>query len=141
MKILTIDKCTDHRGVLVFANEFNTSLFKRCYHITHDKTNVIRAWQGHQNESKAFWVTKGEFLLQWIAIDTFQNTDKNLKIERIKLSFETPKILILPGGFANGFQALEEHSSLMIFSSMTVEKSREDDYRWESNYFINSQWK
>ena len=64
-----------------------------------------------------------------------------IKIERIKLSFETPKILILPGGFANGFQALEKHSSLMVFSSMTVEKSREDDYRWENNYFINSQWK
>ena len=63
MKILTIDKCIDHRGVLVFANEFNTSLFKRCYHITHDKTNVIRACQKHQNESKAFWITKGEFLL------------------------------------------------------------------------------
>lgn len=140
MNILNIDKFADERGVVVFANQFDISSYRRCYHITHDKTCVIRAWQGHMNESKAFWVTKGSFLLQWIAIDSFKNTDKNLNAESVILNFESPQILILPGGFANGLQAVENNSSLMVFSSLSVENSREDDYRWENNYFINAQW-
>ena len=141
MHITSINKYSDERGVLVFANQFNTASFQRCYHITHYNSDVVRAWQGHKKEKKAFWVTKGSFLFQWIAIDRFESANKNLIVSKIKLSFETPKILTLPGGFANGFQALEKNSSLMVFSSMTIEKAKEDDYRWEKNYFIKSNWK
>lgn len=140
-KVIEGSKHIDIRGQIVFANEFDTSVFQRCYHITHDKISVIRAWQGHQLESKAFWVTKGSFLFQWIAIDNFEHPDRSLKVETIVLNFIAPQILILQGGFANGFQALETDSSVMVFSDMSLEDSKQDDYRWDNNYFINAHWK
>lgn len=141
MKILNIDKFVDKRGEIVFANNFNCSFFQRCYHITHSKKSIIRAWQGHQNESKAFWVTKGAFLFKWGFIDNFIKPNKNLKIETIILSFKEPKILTLPEGFTNGFQALENDSSVMVFSNRSIDNSKKDDYRWDNKYFTNGQWK
>lgn len=140
MQTIDIDKFQDNRGLLIYANKFKLSSFQRCYHITHDQTSVIRAWQGHRKEVKAFWVTKGSFLLKWTLIGDFDKPDENLEVKSCILGFEEPKILILPGGFANGFQALEEKSSLMVFSNLSIEKSKEDDYRWDKNYFKNSQW-
>ncbi|MGO3181913.1 MAG: hypothetical protein ACTIJ9_03690 [Aequorivita sp.] len=134
-------KYVDDRGEIRFVNEFETSTFRRCYHITHDRMSVIRAWQGHKKENKAFWVTKGSFLLQWILIDDFKQPNENLKIESSVFNFEEPKVLILPGGIANGFQALEKYSSIMVFSDMSIENSKNDDYRWDKNYFKNAQWK
>lgn len=138
---LECGKHRDKRGILIYSNDFNVSNFRRCYHITHDNTKVIRAWQGHQKESKAFWVTQGAFLLQWVSIDDFSKPNKKLEVKSCRLDFETPRILILPGGIANGFQALEKHCSVMVFSNMSIESAKDDDYRWEKNYFMNAEWK
>lgn len=139
--LLNIKKHTDLRGALLYQNHFKLSMFKRCYHITHHKTDVVRAWQGHKNECKAFWITKGSFLIHYAVIKSFENPDINLKFNKIILKFNSPKILIIPGGYVNGFQALEVDSSMMIYSDMTVEKSKLDDFRWDKSFFLNAQWK
>ena len=136
-----VEKHIDSRGTLLYQNNFKLSMYKRCYHITHDKTAIIRAWQGHKKESKAFWITKGSFLLQFAKLNSFEKPDSYLRLNKAILKFDLPKILIIPGGFINGFQALEANSSMMIYSNMTIEQSKIDDYRLDKNFFINAKWK
>ncbi len=43
-------------------------------------------------------------------------------------------------GFANGFINLEPNSELMIFSTSTLEESKNDDYRYDKDHFENCNW-
>ena len=79
--------------------------------------------------------------MQWILIEDFENPNTNMPVKRCVISHRTPQILIVPKGCVNGFQALEIDSSLMVFSSATLDESKEDDYRWEMDYFQNAEWK
>ncbi|NVN94323.1 MAG: hypothetical protein HXX18_03460 [Bacteroidetes bacterium] len=126
---------TDSRGTINFVNDFHFENIKRFYTITHPDTNIVRAWQGHKIETKHFFVSKGNFLICWIEIDNWENPSKELIINKQILSVETPQILIVPPGTANGFKALETNSTLVIFSDLTLEASSEDIYRFESNYW------
>ena len=135
MKIIKGNTFTDARGTLRFVNDFHFEGIKRFYTITHPDTSVIRAWQGHKIESKHFFVTKGKFLICWIAIDNWENPGKNLKVNQQILSADEPQMLIIPAGNANGFQALEPEAQLIVFSDLTLEEAKDDDYRWEKDYF------
>ena len=44
---------------------------------------------------------------------------------------------MIPGGYANGFRALEPHSKLIVFSNFTVEESSSDDYRFSKELWFN----
>jgi dTDP-4-dehydrorhamnose 3,5-epimerase len=44
---------------------------------------------------------------------------------------------MIPGGYANGFKALEDNSRLLAFSNLSLEESRQDDYRFEKNMWKN----
>lgn len=133
-------KHIDERGEIIFANDFDLTSFIRCYHITHTSIDIIRGWQGHFKERKAFMITKGSFLIQWVLLEN-ENPRMEAPTNSIILSSAEPSVLILPAGLANGFKALEKNSSMMVFSDMNVRESKKDDYRWDSNYFINAQWK
>lgn len=125
----------DHRGIIKFVNDFHFENVKRFYTITHPNTSTIRAWQGHKLETKYFYVTKGSFLINWIKIDNWQQPSKDLNIKKHTLSDTQSEILIIPPGHVNGFRALEPESTLMVYSDMSVEESKEDDYRFDLAYF------
>lgn len=131
----------DNRGSVAFVNDFDVSHYQRCYHITHSSVKTVRAWQGHFAEEKAFWVTKGAFLLQWIFLEGCQNPAESLEVFSQVISASEPKVLMLPAGYANGFQALEVNSSLMVFSNKSVKESEQDDYRWPADYFTKAKWR
>lgn len=126
----------DHRGTLCFVNEFNFLNVKRFYTITHHDISVIRAWQGHQHEVKHFFVTTGAFLIGWVKLDDWRNPSTELTVERQILRASEPAVLTINGGNANGFKALEKGSTLMVFSSMDLEASSHDTYR-----FAEHTWK
>jgi dTDP-4-dehydrorhamnose 3,5-epimerase len=138
MNIINGDSFTDSRGTLQFVNDFHFEGIKRFYTITHPDTSTIRAWQGHKIETKHFFVTKGKFLICWVEIDNWDNPGKDLKINRQILDANIPQILILPGGNANGFKALEADSQLIVFSDLTLVEAKNDDYRWKVAYFKKS---
>jgi dTDP-4-dehydrorhamnose 3,5-epimerase len=125
----------DQRGIVRFVNDFHFENVKRFYSITHPNTSTIRAWQGHKLETKYFYVTKGSFLINWIKIDNWQQPSKDLNIKKHTLSDTQSEILIIPSGHVNGFRALEPESTLMVYSDMSVEESKEDDYRFDLAYF------
>ena len=44
-------------------------------------------------------------------------------------------VLFIPPGFANGAINLEPNSKIMYFSSLNLEESKEDDYRFDPKYW------
>jgi dTDP-4-dehydrorhamnose 3,5-epimerase len=45
------------------------------------------------------------------------------------------EILIIPPGHVNGFSALEADSTMIVFSDMLLEDSKNDDFRFPSDYW------
>ena len=125
----------DQRGIVKFVNDFHFENVRRFYTITHPDTTTIRAWQGHKLETKYFYVTKGSFLINWINIDNWEHPSKELKINTHTLTDTQSEILIIPHGHVNGFKALEPDSTLMVFSDMSLEESKEDDFRFPQDYW------
>lgn len=127
----------DERGTIAFVNDFDLSEVVRFYRITHPKTSIVRAWQGHQKESKWFHCYQGSFLIKLMKIDKWETPSKDLIPQVFELKNSQSQVLYIPPGYASGFKALEKNSSLMVFSDMTVENSMEDDFRFEKNYWFN----
>ncbi|SDS37790.1 dTDP-4-dehydrorhamnose 3,5-epimerase [Formosa sp. Hel1_31_208] len=131
------DLFTDDRGSLSCINEFSLKPIVRFYEITPKNTSIIRAWQAHKNECKWFYCTQGSFKVNVIKLDSFENPSEDLTVHTYELNSEQPQVLFIPGGYANGFKASSEGSKLMVFSDFELEASKRDDFRFETNKWIN----
>ncbi len=125
----------DQRGIVRFVNDFHFENVKRFYTITHPDIDTIRAWQGHKRETKYFFVSKGSFVINCIAVDNWDSPAKDLKINTYTLIDTQSEILIIPPGHVNGFKALEPDSTMIVFSDMLLEDSKMDDYRFPVDYW------
>lgn len=121
MKIIYGNSYSDERGTLKFVNDFNMSSVVRMYNI-EPRIGVVRAWQGHKFETKWFYVIKGSFLVKIMNMDS-------LHVDEYKLNSVEPKVLKIPGGNYNGFEAIETGSILVVFSDFDLQQSKEDDLR------------
>ena len=125
----------DDRGYLRFVNDFDLTDVKRFYQVENHSKNYIRAWHGHQKEGKYVYVSKGSALIG--AVDM-----KTEEIFKTTLTSQSPSVLYIPPGYANGFKTLEDNTILMFFSTSTLEESKGDDVRfdydkwniWEEDY-------
>lgn len=124
---------TDERGSLSFVNTFDFDRVQRFYQIAHPTTDIIRAWQGHKIESKWFFVSSGAFKIVLVKIDNWDQPSNDLKPLEFFLDDKDPIVLHVAGGYANGFQALIPHSKLIVFSNLTVEDSKGDNFRFEKD--------
>jgi dTDP-4-dehydrorhamnose 3,5-epimerase len=84
---------------------------------------VVRAWQGHRIETKWFYAVRGSFRVRTADIDL------KAPPQELILSEKQIRVLEIPSGHYNGFEALEPDSLLMVFSDLTLEESRADDHR------------
>jgi len=137
--IIQGDTYTDERGVLRFVNDFVMNDVVRFYIIRHHNTEFVRAWQAHKTEKKYFYVLKGKFVVAYVKIDNFTKSDLNKKADYTILSDQESKILSIPEGYANGIKALDPDSEILVFSNLTVEESKKDDYRFPSEWWFD--WK
>lgn len=140
MREITGGIFTDSRGTIKHVNDFTFQGVERFYTIYHPNTEVIRAWQGHRVETKWFYVIQGSFKLQWIKIDDWDSSGKNLIPESLILTAQESKLIKIGPGYANGIKALEPDSIIMLFSDKSVEESKKDDYRWGVDYFVRAEW-
>jgi len=136
-KIIEGGSFSDSRGELRFANDFNLSDIVRFYQISHPSTDIVRAWQGHKVEQKWFYCTAGSFLINTVEIDNWEKPSSELTPCSFVLKAETPMVLHVPAGFANGFKALEENSVLMVYSDKRLIESEQDNYRFDSSNWFN----
>ena len=128
---------TDHRGSISFINDFLLDSIKRFYTIEPADVTIVRAWQGHRTESKWFHVIVGSFKVVAVKVDDWENPSDDCEKFEYDLSANSPAILHIPGGYANGFKALEPDSRVLIFSDFDVQQSAGDDYRYDQNKWYN----
>ena len=113
----------DDRGHVAFCNDFSFSGVKRFYMISNREKNFIRAWHGHKREAKYLLATQGVFRIGAVHLETEETVVKYL-------NGDSPSVLYIPAGWANGIQNLTEENNLMIFSTSTIEESLGDDTRF-----------
>lgn len=135
-QISTVNIHQDERGEIRFCNEFDLLPFQRFYCISSGKENQIRAWQGHKRERKVFLPLSGKTKIVLVEITDF-STQKVGKITEYMLDFERPELLVVPGGYANGIQFMSHESSIMVFSDLSLQDSKEDDFRFNKDLFYH----
>jgi hypothetical protein len=128
-ELLRATRFNDQRGALCAFPGFDLSEVVRMYAIEPANTSIIRAWQGHFKERKWFYAASGSFEVQTIPINKSGNPDLFHRSQWFLKTTETA-ILAIPGGNLNGFRALEESSSLLVFSDFDLEASQADDVRF-----------
>ena len=121
----------DARGKLTFFNDFNLKEVRRFYVIEHPDTSVVRAWQGHKIEQKWFYVLAGSFKVTLLRPDNWENPADTLPANEYILSAADNQVLHIPGGFVNGFKALEANSRMMVFSDFAINEAGSDDWRFD----------
>lgn len=132
--LLNVGKSEDQRGYVEFYNELKLDYYKRFYIVSNPIEGTVRAWHGHKIEEKLIKVLNGEFLICLVKVDNWDQPSKNLEILEYKLN-ENSGLLYVPSGYANGAINLNSDSKVMYFSSLVLEDSINDDYRFDSKYW------
>lgn len=124
MELINGGISVDERGSVTFVNGFNFDDVERFYMVENRKVGQVRAWHGHEVESKYVFVVSGTAKIGIMDMIT----DKK---EFVVLSSRQPRVLYIPPGKYNGSESLEENTKIMYFSTATLEESIDDDYRRE----------
>jgi dTDP-4-dehydrorhamnose 3,5-epimerase len=119
----------DDRGIISFVNDFRFFNIKRFYVLENHDVQRLRGWKGHRKEAKYFFAVCGTVLVAAV------NLESN-EFGKVVLSSRKPAILYVPPGHANGIKALTDDAKLIVFSTLTLEESLEDETR-----FPPEQWK
>ena len=130
----------DQRGQVSFVNGFGFEDVVRFYMVENSAEEPIRAFHGHMKEAKYVFVPSGSALVAAVKLDDAK-TPSTLEIpERFVLSAKKPSVLFIPGGYANGFRALEANTRVIFFATASVEESKADDYRFPHDYWGSDVW-
>lgn len=126
--LIAAEDFCDERGSLRAYNKFDMDEVKRMYAITPSDPGQIRAWQFHQKEKKYMTAIKGTFLVKAVKL---KHPERSGIAETFSQHLDAARgdVWSIPPGYANGFRALTPGATLMVFSNMTLEESREDDIR------------
>ena len=125
---------TDFRGSLEYYNDLSISHFKRFYIVSNPTKGTVRAWHGHKIESKLIKVLEGEFIVSLVKIDEWSKPSKDIEIIEYKIDTNSD-IIYVPPGYANGAMNTISNSKIMYFSSLELDDSSKDDYRYDSKYW------
>lgn len=127
----------DERGTLSFFNEFDLLPVRRFYVIEHLDVSVVRAWQAHKIEQKWFYVIAGSFKIVIVKPEEWLGASEKSSPQEFILKSGDNRLLHIPGGFANGFQALKPGSQLMVFSDFPIFKAGSDDFRFDKSLWYD----
>ena len=134
----------DDRGTFCDIKGDTAFDIKRTYVCKNFQKGTIRGFHYHQHESKLFYVPQGaiRFIVWKMNLKCAQYlhtkidggpSKKSVKfdsqIQVIILSESRPSTLIIPKGYANGWQTLTDNAILVGCSDRTLEESVNDDIR------------
>ena len=120
----------DARGSLWFNNAASLAEFKRTYIIQNSPSRPMRGWHGHKHESKGFMCLSGSVRIGGVRILDWSNPSQSSDIFHADLDSADLDFVYLPSGFANAILSLGPNSKVLVFSSSTLEQSKEDDFRF-----------
>ena len=133
-KLISGNCHSDQRGLLFYNNDFNSSLVKRIYIIQNKSNDLIRGWQGHKIEQRWFSAISGQFKIQLIQIDNWENPSKSLEVKTFLIDAEELNILHVPQGYISSIQSLESDSKLLVMADYLLGENK-DEYRYDVDYF------
>lgn len=122
----------DDRGAVGFVNDFDFAGVKRFYTVENHAAGFVRAWHGHRHEAKYVTVVRGAMLLACVEVDDWDHPSPALPVHRFVLSAQTPSVLFIPAGYANGNMSLTAGAKAMFFSTASLEESKGDDVRFDA---------
>ncbi len=125
----------DDRGQVRYGNDLDLSPYKRLYFVENHVRGFVRAWHGHQKESKAVMVVRGAAVVAAVAIDDWDSPSADLHVFRYTLSANAPGALLIPPGYANGSMMLTAGACLMYLSDKSLPQALDDDFRYPSRYW------
>ncbi len=134
MNIIQGNLFCDVRGYVTFINDLDLSPYKRFYMIRNHNEGFIRAWHGHEHESKAVICLQGAALIGIVSL-----TEGNP--QTTVLTAASPKAVIIPAGHANGAMSLSDDCILMYYSDKTIEEAKLDDLRFPWDHWGYDTWK
>jgi dTDP-4-dehydrorhamnose 3,5-epimerase-like enzyme len=132
---ITGGRFVDDRGflkALIFPEGF---VPKRLYSVNNWRTNFIRAWHGHQLESKLIFMSKGAGIVAAVHMSNPTKPDKSTPISRFTIDCESHTAIYIPAGYANGLMSLTSDAEFTVLSSATLEESKSDDFRFPYDYW------
>jgi dTDP-4-dehydrorhamnose 3,5-epimerase-like enzyme len=124
---------TDHRGQISFVNAMKFDAIERFYIISNSAENPLRAWQGHKIDNKYFYCIQGTVKVHYVKIDHWESPSRDLKVESMILSTAESNVLHIPEGYANAIESLEAGAKLISFSTLSLDRTTEDDVRFDSD--------
>ncbi len=133
-------RAADNRGQVSFVNGFNFEGVVRSYMVENSEAEPVRAFHGHMKEGKYVFVPSGSALVAAVKLTDAHTPSTSEVPERFVLSADKPAVLFIPGGYANGFRALEPNTKVIFFATASVEESKADDYRFPHDYWGNDVW-
>jgi len=125
---------SDHRGKVSFTNDLNLNKVVRTYKVINKQARTVRAWHGHKIEEKWISVEDGEFLVCVVKVEDFENPSKDQEVFKFNMTPDSG-ILYIPKNYANGAMNLTENNAVRYYSSLPLEESIDDDYRFESDFW------
>ncbi len=125
---------SDHRGTVSFTNDLNLNKVVRTYKVINKQARTVRAWHGHKIEEKWISVEDGEFLVCVVKVEDFENPSKDQEVFKFNMTPDSG-ILYIPKNYANGAMNLTENNAVRYYSSLPLEESIDDDYRFESDFW------
>src|SRR5690606_10718315 len=129
----------DRRGQIRFVNDFDMKDVKRFYIIKNSELELIRGWRAHRIEQRWFYVLSGSFNLWLVKVDNWENTNRDLEVEKVILNSIENKLIHIPSGFATAFKALTPNSELLVFADHYLDHAPFDDYTFHLEYFTKFQ--
>jgi dTDP-4-dehydrorhamnose 3,5-epimerase len=127
----------DMRGSLRFVNENNPGNFRRFYIITPSSSKIVRAWQGHKSEEKAFFAIQGSFIIAVVKPACFDEPADSETPELFELAETNNNLLRVPAGCYTGIKAREDKSMLLVLSNFDLAESKSDDYRQPPDKWVD----
>ena len=137
--IIQGDSHEDKRGKISFFNTLDMSKIKRMYQIEPANEGIIRAWQGHKVEKKWFYCLQGSFIINLVKVTDFKHPETYATIRQNIIMASTPTVLYVEGGYASGIKSTTPNSKLLVFSDLSVEASKNDDYRFDVDFW-SAKW-
>lgn len=128
---------TDARGRISSLNNFDFEGVERFYFIHHPDKSVVRGWHGHKYEKKWFYCVKGSFKLAFVKPDNWDNPSADLKPEIFEINENDSKVICLPDGYANCIKAIEDNSTLLVYSGKKVPEAYSDSWRYDSKMWVD----
>ncbi len=126
----------DARGSVSFVNDFSLAEVERFYTIRAQEIGVVRGWVGHQRGHRWFAAITGEVLVAVVCPDDWESPSPELRVRKFTLSAASPQVLSVPPGLVAASVHLQAESTLMVFSSSTLEAAKEDEHRFPADMWL-----